>query len=264
MNSPSVLITSVMLGIALLFASQLPARSQNAANPQNNSVQPVQAVDLSIAKLRSYGIALTPLRSGGGFANACPTKTYTPFGAGFEETPFALSISDDMLGHFKERGFSLEALCLAMRSPLLHDSATGKALPLASVSGWGLLPLNVPDCFKNGTPFLDCTINYFWQDGLKLDQGDKENFGSAAAVHDKLAAQVMKLRPGPWYYSIDVLDTQGWPWVPFDAVQRSPNLPRGYGYIFIGNQGDDPEVEKVNLQTVQKKSGLSAPWNQTQ
>ena len=46
------------------------------------------------------------------------------------------------------------------------------------------------------------------------------------------------------------------------------NFPRavwagrhGYGYALHGPEGDDPEVENVNLSTYRKKSGSSSLWN---
>lgn len=68
-----------------------------------------------------------------------------------------VSISDAFFAQFKVRGFSLPTLCLAITSPwITHDPETGK--PLTVVSQGYLL--QVPDCFRNGTPFLDCKMNF--------------------------------------------------------------------------------------------------------
>jgi hypothetical protein len=45
-----------------------------------------------------------------------------------------------------------------------------------------------------------------------------------------------------------------------DLEVASHALPRGYGYALHGPEGDDPEVENVNLSTYRKKSGGSSLW----
>jgi hypothetical protein len=90
----------------------------------------------------------------------------------YYETDRVLAVSDPLLKHFEERGFSLRTLCLALQSTLRYDPGTGKQLPLAvaarrSKGSNSLIPiergeilLNVPDCFKNGTFGIDCPHNY--------------------------------------------------------------------------------------------------------
>ena len=90
----------------------------------------------------------------------------------YYETYRVLAVSDSLLKHFEERGFSLRTLCLALQSTLRYDPGTGKQLPLAvaarrSKGSNSLIPieggeilLNVPDCFKNGTFGIDCPDTY--------------------------------------------------------------------------------------------------------
>jgi hypothetical protein len=219
----------------------------------------LKTIAMSANDLRRYGMAL-----GWDFPNRCPSKEYDYYSKSFEDR-FQLSISDAMLDHFKARGFSLEALCLALLSPIRFDSETGKQLPLASIEGHDLQALNVPDCFKNGTPFLDCTLNYLWLDREVFNADDQKNFQRLRAFHSKIYQRLAQERAGNWYYGggLGGLFEGRGPWeVYFEAFQLSPNLPRGYGYMLHGLEGADPALEKVDLQTIRKESGSSAPWDQ--
>jgi hypothetical protein len=98
---------------------------------------------------------------------AGPNKCYYELGE-------VLAVSDPLLKHFEERGFSLRTLCLALQSSLRYDPGTGKPLPLAvaarrSKGNGGEILLNVPDCFRNGTPDIDCPHNYDASFGTKED-----------------------------------------------------------------------------------------------
>jgi len=77
-----------------------------------------------------------------------------------------ITVSDGMLRHFQDEGFTLTTLCLAITSSRVQlDPETNTALPLVTpekdnLYGWILL--NVPPCFRNGTPLLDCEMYYHW------------------------------------------------------------------------------------------------------
>jgi hypothetical protein len=70
--------------------------------------------------------------------------------------------------------------CAALQSTLRYDPETGKQLPLAVAAHPGspgkLLEaieryevlLNVPDCFKNGTPLIDCQLSHDASFGTKI------------------------------------------------------------------------------------------------
>ena len=102
----------------------------------------------------------------------------------FYEPDRVLAVSDFMLKHFEERGFSLRTLCLALQSTLRYDPGTGKQLPTAvaarrsrggnSLESTGSeILLNVPDCFRNGTPLIDCPRNFDPSFGTKEDDPDR-------------------------------------------------------------------------------------------
>jgi hypothetical protein len=158
---------------------------------------------MTVDELRENGIAFRFIglrkSSDSSFANAptFPNKC-------FYDPRYILSISDGMLDHFKKKGFTLQSLCLAMQSKMRYDVETGKPLPLAvpakvvnvtrsEIKGWeselnafvphegwigsgifytpGVL-LNVPDCFANGTPFMDCKVRFDAHYGGSLRDDD--------------------------------------------------------------------------------------------
>jgi hypothetical protein len=135
-----------------------------------NAEDVLKRIPMTAEDLAKFGIDLDL-----GFPNKCYYGT-------------TLSVSDALLEHFEARGFSLRTLCLALDSSALrYDSGTGKQLPLAvrarrSKDGKSLVVsesplndevvLNVPDCFKNGTPLIDCPRNYNYAFGTKEDDPD--------------------------------------------------------------------------------------------
>jgi hypothetical protein len=163
----------------------------------------LQRVPMTAAELRNQGIDLRIIdpnnsTSGGfyekrtGFPNKC-----------YYDMSYELSISDAMLRHFEARGFSLQSLCLAMQSSLRYDPETGKQLPLAvatrpgspgqpleAIEDYEVL-LNIPDCFKNGTPLIDCRRDYDASFGTAED--DPESLRrSALEEHAKIRAFIMR------------------------------------------------------------------------
>jgi hypothetical protein len=145
-----------------------------------NGEPSLQRVPMTAADLRKAGIDLRiidPNSTSGGFYEkraGFPNKCYY-------DKSYELSISDAMLQHFESRGFSLPSLCLALQSSLRYDPETGKQLPLAVAASPGSpgkqpepidayeVLLNVPDCFKNGTPLIDCRLDYDASFGTKND-----------------------------------------------------------------------------------------------
>ena len=128
----------------------------------------------------------------------------------YYETYRVLAVSDSLLKHFEERGFSLRTLCLALQSTLRYDPGTGKQLPLAvaarrSKGSNSLIPieggeilLNVPDCFKNGTFGIDCPDTY------EVSYGSRRGECSSANGCEKIDlraedAKIRKLIQGGGY-----------------------------------------------------------------
>jgi hypothetical protein len=99
-----------------------------------------------------------------------------------------LTLSDQFYDHYKARGFSLASLCLAVTSGdwVKYDIQTGK--PLRVVNG---LLMDIPDCFKNGAPFLDCTYNFEHTFGLKVRNAERESIRRRAIDVDKAIRQLI-------------------------------------------------------------------------
>jgi hypothetical protein len=137
-------VCAALMGIFISLTFGLaPAIGQAQRSDDDSSrwsrLPPPKKYKVSDEYLHSIGLAF-------GDMPAFPNKCYGD-----------LSISDAFFTPFKARGFSLQALCLAITSPwITYDPETGK--PLTVVSQGYLL--QVPDCFRNGTPFLDCKMNF--------------------------------------------------------------------------------------------------------
>lgn len=88
----------------------------------------------------------------------------------FHEADRELTLSDKFFEHYSARGFSLSALCLAVSAGgwVHYDLETGKPLRVLYARPHDGYLLDVPDCFKNGVPFLDCKRNFEHGFGLKL------------------------------------------------------------------------------------------------
>jgi hypothetical protein len=93
-----------------------------------------------------------------------------------------ISLSDEFYNHYRARGFSLAALCLAVSSGrwVKYDIQTGR--PLRIVND---LMLDVPDCFRNGAPFLDCAYNFEHTFGLKVRDAERQKVRQRAIEVDQ-------------------------------------------------------------------------------
>ena len=130
---------------------------------------PAQKYKLSDDELGSMGVAR-------GDMPAFPNKCYGN-----------LSISNEFLDRFQARGFSLEAVCLAITSPWVqYNPETGKPLPVSKD-----FLFVVPDCFKDGKPFLDCKFNYDHSSGLKWTDAERERIHARAVEIDAAVRKVI-------------------------------------------------------------------------
>jgi hypothetical protein len=171
--------------------------------------------------------------------------------------------SDDLLRHYERRGFSKDAICLALHSALRFDPETGKQLPIVSVRvGQSAndfareLPLLIPDCFKNGTPMLDCTIRFDWYEGGGPHSAKEVNeYKAIGRKVDSSAKNILRRSSKPV-----VSGTAFGAGSLVQAIYRSSKLPRGYGYWLAGPEGDDPDVQNVDLETLRKDRNVAAPW----
>jgi hypothetical protein len=103
---------------------------------------------------------------------------------GCEQIPngWGVSISEELFGEYRRRGFSKTAACLALGSSGVNfDPETGRRLPLYDLDdGAGLRPLWVPDCYREVTVVgrggyligwrpTGCTLRYHPSTGIKID-----------------------------------------------------------------------------------------------
>ncbi len=107
---------------------------------------------------------------------AFPNKCFLG-GEGWEVT-----LSDPFVRHYTARGFSVQSICLAVTAGgwIKYDIETGKALRTV---GWYLI--DIPNCFKNGVPLLECSFNYEYQFGLKATETFRRNIRERAVAADK-------------------------------------------------------------------------------
>jgi hypothetical protein len=220
-----------------------------------------------------------------------------------------ISISSEMLEHFKARGFSLETLCLGLTTELSYNPESGARVPSVGLArrcdtwrelgldldkGWCdadayySVNLNLPDCFKNGTPLLDCRMSYhwFWRVAAsgpleKVKANEARYWAKKAATLDSIMKKL--LQPGARELP-NLLDRKAFAnltnkEIASDIFGQGPSggvqfivvskvFPRGYAYrIWTGHvAGEDPEEERKAEGTKGKQVLTSAdmraavPW----
>lgn len=215
--------------------------------------QKVSRIRMTIDELAALGIAVRGTRARP-FPNSCASSGNAK-----------LSVSDMLLGHFRARGFTLESLCLGLSSNVRFNSETGSQLPLAFVSevrGNDFdreLPLNLPGCFRNGVSDMECDYKFDSWEGVRLDRRDLESHRAGLREFDALVRQHIQRNRISGAFKVEDLG-RGIFTSRYEWLLASPALPRGYGYALHGPEGDDPEVENVDLSTYRKKRGAGSLW----
>jgi hypothetical protein len=158
----------VTLVITLVVYKAVPALAQDidrSAPPP----RPPERYKVTDNDLRNIGIAR-------GTLPALPNKCYGD-----------VSISDEFLERFREIGFSLETICLAISSPWVQfHPETGMPLKVSEE-----FLLEVPQCFKNGKPFLDCKFNFDHASGWKLTDQGRQHIRTRAIAVDEAVRSVI-------------------------------------------------------------------------
>jgi hypothetical protein len=136
----------------------------------------------SPSELRKFGIAVTFEEKVQPFRNKCYV---------YGESSYRISISDEVLARFRKEGFSLEATCLGLVSQSRFDPETGRRLATYMIvyqdydpslvpgePGFATeeLPLELPKCFRNGTPYSDCVFRYGRESGKPLSREATVNY----------------------------------------------------------------------------------------
>jgi hypothetical protein len=158
--------STVLAALALTFVATAAVPEVDRSSPPP---PPPKKYKISDNVLQRIGIA-------SGSIPAFPNKCYND-----------VSISNEFLDRFRSRGFSLEALCLAITSPWVqYNIETGQPLTVSE----GFL-LEVPECFKNGTPFLDCKVIFDHSSGWKLTVKDQRESRALATAVDLAVRRVI-------------------------------------------------------------------------
>jgi hypothetical protein len=166
-----------------------------------------------------------------------------------------------------------------------YNPETGTPLPEVDVAYRHPILLNVPDCFKNGTPLLDCNIRYhwFWRDSdseaEKIREakrwrtlGDKIDKAMKYAIRNRTVHEGDILLPAEFdkvFGASLASEVHGNnPPGGVEIIIVSSSLPNGYAYrLWTGHTaGDDPTDARVQEGTSGKRMVSSSdmrsavPW----
>jgi hypothetical protein len=239
--------------VVLAFMGLAVHISLPSAKAQERKVTRIQ---MTIDELAAQGIAVPGTRARP-FPNSCQSSGNA-----------RLSVSDNLLAHFKARGFTLESLCLGLSSNIRFDPETGRQLPLAFVpeirgDQKNEFPLNLSSCFRNAVSYLECDNKFHSYWGNRWDQRERTENSKYWQQFDTTVRQeiqknrisgVYKFQAVSGVFKVQASSEIEW-------LLASSALPRGYGYALHGPEGGDPEVENVNLSTYRKKTGRSSLWS---
>ena len=121
---------------------------------------------------------------------------------------YTFSLSPSLISNFKQRGFSLRTMCLALGSSnLKFDPESGAALARYQLPGYGnntdyQFAIRIPDCLKRVRIIKDqhfeikwapsaCNIKYNPEDGLEISKSSSVNLltgGPAGEAPSEVAA----------------------------------------------------------------------------
>jgi uncharacterized protein YraI len=209
------------------------------------------------------------------FTNKCPYKIDRI------DPSVELSFSDEMLGNYRERGFTLKTLCLATTTFMTFDVQSGIVLPnvrLFNDGGQAAIPLNIPDCFRNGTPLLDCQMDYdwFWGKSAASDMPAYTSQMRTLGVSiDHVISQRARSAVSETFTEEDGFQRLFEPTLADEVscnggcvefIEIAQDLPRGYAYRLATRWmgGDSPEgnsVLKIGSKETKSTTNLRLPWN---
>jgi len=144
-------------------------------------------------ELREFGIAL-PDWGAGRSIHHLPHKCDYYYGDG----GYDLSLSNEIVDHFKAKGFSIQSLCMGLLSPFRFDPETGRRLQTYILADLQAvrdgtadagtvteeLPMDLPECLKNARLYSDCELNYdpFASTQKKLSSAEKQDIAQKTAI----------------------------------------------------------------------------------
>jgi hypothetical protein len=107
---------------------------------------------------------------------------------------------------------------------------------------------------------LECDYKFDSRWGNRLDRRDLTNRREFSQQFDAMVRQHIQRNRISGVFKVEDLG-RGLFTSSYEWLLASNALPHGYGYALHGPEGDDPEVENVNLSTYRKKSGSSSLWS---
>ena len=206
---------------------------------------------------------------------------------------YLISTSDEFYRSFKQRGFSIEAMCLGLISVTRYDPETGRRLPTYILADPKLikersldpgtvteeLPLDLPDCFKNANPYSDCSFRFGRISGKKLSAAETDAFKRlGAAIDEAMKLKIRAIEPEEGFYGPDEPLVKGFraynggsipEWIGSDIPKellrysnaslwrRSTKFARGYGYALDAEGASGPDVNPDALRAATQ--GLLKP-----
>jgi uncharacterized protein YraI len=221
------------------------------------------------ADLRRLGIAMDSYGVDSKYTKAFETGCYY-----YGDGGYGISLSDQFLDRFRVRGFSRRSLCMALVSQAKFDPETGRRLPtyilvnpqslaLHGGKGWpgdvtDELPLDVPDCFKNGLPYTDCQMQFDMMSGQRISTASSHEYKLLGAyLEQKLGSQA---RRNAFRYMESSNTRQIMVGATFSLYDDRPGnrasfydysneFQKGYGYALNadGAAAPDPTAEAVQL-----------------
>lgn len=182
------MLSSRMLAIALALAAALgstaPAFAQipDEILARARRLPEIRKHVATQEQLRELGIAAQTMSDDFAFPNRC-------YGT--------LTISDELMAAYAAKGFSLTTLCLALRASWVNfHPETGRPLTIAGLRkptdqlAEGARPtsvnylIDIPACFRNGTPYHDCHFAYDVLAGLPESPDRTPELRASAAKMD--------------------------------------------------------------------------------
>jgi hypothetical protein len=145
LNSKTFTLIAIFVLIAGLgngVTAQERSRTQEKQAWEIDRPEPKKYL-VNTMQLREVGLVVQIEATDFAFPNRCYDK---------------LTISDAFLARYKRKGFSLETLCIGMLAPVMYyHPETGAPLTnvVLDLTRQNFL-IEVPDCFRNGTPYHDC------------------------------------------------------------------------------------------------------------
>ncbi|MBL8573611.1 MAG: hypothetical protein JNM13_08025 [Hyphomicrobiaceae bacterium] len=196
-----------------LLATPAGLAAEQAPKPE---VHVFEMTDELPPVLRELGLAVNPAGSLTPYDRAMPNRCYY-YGDGGQGVAF----SDDFFEPYRARGFTRLSLCMGLVGGMNFDPETGRPIPryslvrrpllMRKVLDDGLtgdnedsfiatldLPLAVPDCFRNATPYTDCKINFDMSSGKRLPPETTATYRKLGETLDRLLASLAAAPDCSW------------------------------------------------------------------